>query len=293
MEQRFSDIFHDWHNYLVAWTRDRAPKLVVILVMAFIFTRILGSITKRIVAVSEKRAADGGFQRVQQVRTVAGVVHSLGVFLIFFFTGMSLLKDVFNINIEPLLASAGIAGLAIGFGAQTIVKDVINGFFILIENQFQVGDTVRIAGVSGNVEEVTMRRTSLRDSDGTLHIVPNSAFQLVSNLTRDWSQVTLNVSVDYAENSERVIKLLEQVVNDFASNAKYKPDIVSDPQVLGIERVRGQEVDYLVVVKVQPRKQFEAARALRQRIKACFEENKIKAGVPTAVFAEPAPTPTK
>ena len=128
--------------------------------------------------------------RAQQVRTITGVVRSVGVFLIVFFTGMTVLKDAFNINIEPLLASAGIAGLAIGFGAQTLVKDVINGFFILVEDQFEVGDTIRAAGVSGAVEEITMRRTTLRDADGTLHIVPNGSIQIVSNMTRDWSQVT-------------------------------------------------------------------------------------------------------
>src|SRR5437879_10175509 len=96
---------------------------------------------------------------------------------------------IFGINMGPLLASAGIAGLAIGFGAQTLVKDVINGFFILAENQFEVGETVRVAGVQGAVEEITMRRTILRDVDGTLHVVPNSKIEIVSNMTRDWSQV--------------------------------------------------------------------------------------------------------
>src|SRR5246127_3124401 len=175
MEEKFSNIWHEWHNYLVAWTRDRAPKLLVILVLAFIFVRLLGMITRKLVALSERRTGHGIGHR-QQVRTITGVIRSVGVFLIVFFTGMSVLKDAFQINIEPLLASAGIAGLAIGFGAQTMVKDVINGFFILVENQYEVGDTIRAAGVSGTVEEITMRRTILRDSDGTLHIVPNGTF---------------------------------------------------------------------------------------------------------------------
>ena len=291
-EDRFGSILHDWHNYLVGWTRDRAPKLIVILALAFIFARLLRVITRKVVDLSEKRSLDG-VARAQQVRTVVGVVYSSGVFLIVFFAGMSALKDAFNINIEPLLASAGIAGLAIGFGAQTLVKDVINGFFILVENQFQVGDTIRAAGVSGKVEEITMRRTTLRDNDGTLHIVPNGSIQIVSNMTRDWAQVTLQVSVDYNESSDHVIQLLQQVVKDFAVDPEFKPDIVAEPQVPGIERVRGQEVDYLVLVKVQPRKQFVAARELRRRIKTCLAENKIKAGVPAAAFVEPSPAPTK
>ena len=282
MEEKFSNIWHEWHNYLVGWTRDRAPKLLVILVMAFIFVRLLGLITGKLVALTEK--SSHGPVRAQQVRTITGVVRSVGVFLIVFFTGMTALKDAFGINIEPLLASAGIAGLAIGFGAQTLVKDVINGFFILIEDQFEVGDTIRAAGVTGAVEEITMRRTTMRDSDGTLHIVPNSAIQIVSNMTRDWSQVTLHVTADYSENSDHVVDLLQEAATEFYNDPIFKNDIVAEPQVPGIERVRGNEVDYLMLVKVRPGKQYSVARELRRRIKVCFETHNIKAGAPAQVY---------
>ena len=283
MKENFSNVWHNWHDYLVAWTRDRAPKLLVILLLAFIFVRLLNLVTRKMVAFSERDRARGTV-RTQQVRTLTGVIRSTGVFLIVFFTGMFALKEVFSINIEPLLASAGIVGLAIGFGAQTLVKDVINGFFILVENQYEVGDTIRVAGVSGVVEEITMRRTTLRDSDGTLHVVPNSAIQIVSNSTRDWSQVTLHVPADYGENSDRVVALLEQVAADVYHDAQFKDDMVAEPQVPGIERVRGNEVDYLMLVKVRPGKQHAVARELRKRIKTAFEQNGIKAGAPTQVY---------
>ena len=291
MEGQFSNIWHEWHNYLIAWIRDRAPKLLVILVLAFIFVRLLGLMTRKVVALSEKTQAHGAV-RSQQVRTVVGVVRSVGVFLIVFFAGMTLLKDVFLINIEPLLASAGIAGLAIGFGAQTLVKDVINGFFILVEDQFEVGDVIRAAGVSGAVEEITMRRTILRDADGTLHIVPNGAIQIVSNTTRDWSQVTLHVATDYSENSDRVVELLKEVAKDIYNDPALKDDLVAEPQVPGIERVRGNEVDYLMLVKVRPGRQYNVARELRRRIKACFEKNNIKAGAPVQVYVGQLPAPS-
>lgn len=279
MEQRFGDILHQWHDYLVTWTRDRAPKLAVILLLAFVFVRLLRIISNRVVAFNERHARTGA-QRAHQVRNVTGVVRSVGVFLIVFFTLMAVLKDGFNINIEPLLASAGIVGLAIGFGAQPLVKDVINGFFILVEDQFQVGDVIRVAGVSGKVEEITMRRTLLRDADGTLHVVPNGAIQLVSNTTRDWSQVILLVSVDYSENSDRVVTLLQEVAQTFYDDPAFKPDLVAEPLVPGIDRVRGQEVDYLMLVKVRPGRQDEVGRELRRRVKASFETNHIKAGAP-------------
>lgn len=284
IEPKFEDIWRVWHKYLVEWTRDRAPKLIVILILAFIFTRLLGMITRRVVAFSEKRSPDSA-ARTQQVRTVVGALHSAGVLLIVFFASMSVLKEVFNINIEPLLASAGIAGLAVGFGSQTLVKDVINGFFILLENQFQVGDNIRTAGVSGKVEEITMRRTTLRDNDGTLHVVPNGAMQVVSNMTRDWAQVSLHVAVDYSENSDRVLELLQKVAREFNEDAGFALDVVSEPQVPGIDRVRGQEVDYVMLVKVRPGRQDTVARELRRRIKACFEENKVKAGAPGLAYS--------
>jgi moderate conductance mechanosensitive channel len=282
MQEHFSEIWQRWHDYLVQWTRDRAPKLVIILVLAFIFVRLLGLITRKVVALSDR--SSHGHLRTQQIRTVVGMVRSIGVFLIVFFAGMTALDEVFKINIEPLLASAGIAGLAIGFGAQTLVKDVINGFFILVEDQFEVGDTIRAAGVTGTVEEITMRRTILRDADGTLHIVPNSSIQIVSNTTRDWSQVTLHVAVDYGENSDRIVELLKEIAKDFYNDDAFKNDVVAEPQVPGIERVRGQEVDYLMLVKVRPGKQYGVARELRRRIKACFEKQGVKAGAPAQVF---------
>jgi small conductance mechanosensitive channel len=261
---------------------------MVILVLAFIFVRLLNLITRKLVAISEKHRAHGAV-RTQQVRTITGVIRSVGVFLIVFFTGMSALKDAFNINIEPLLASAGIAGLAIGFGAQTLVKDVINGFFILVENQFEVGDTIKVAGVTGSVEEITMRRTTLRDGDGTVHIVPNGSIQIVSNMTRDWSQVTLHVTADYSENSDRVVELLQELAKEFYNDPGFKDEMVSEPQIPGIDRVRGHEVDYLVLVKVRPGKQYGVARELRRRIKTAFEKNNIKAGTPAQIYIGQSP----
>jgi small conductance mechanosensitive channel len=291
MQEQFSNNWHYWHDALVKWTRDSAPHVIVILVLAFIFLRLLELITRKVVAISEKSSHGRG--RAQQIRTLVGVIRSIGVFVIVFFTGMSVLRDGFHIDIGPLLASAGIAGLAIGFGAQTLVKDVINGFFILVEDQYEVGDTIRTAGVTGTVEEITMRRTILRDTDGTLHIVPNSSIQIVSNTTRDWSQVTLHVAVDYSENSDHIVELLQEVAKDFYNDPAFKDDVVAEPLVPGIERVRGQEVDYLMLVKVRPGQQYGVARELRRRIKACFEKAGVKAGAPVPVYVGQLPDASK
>jgi len=189
-----------------------------------------------------------------------------------------------GINMGPLLASAGIAGLAIGFGAQTLVKDVINGFFILLENEYNVGDVVQLAGVKGAVESMTMRRTSLRGDDGTVHIVPNSEIKIVSNLTRDWAQVALHISVAYNENSDRIVEFLRQVGAELRHDPRFEEDIVADPEVPGIERVAQGEVDYLMLVRTRPGTQHAVSRELRRRIKECFEKHNVQAGNPARVY---------
>lgn len=291
MEDKFTNLWQDWHQDLIRFARYDVPKLLTILLLAFILIRLLSIITRKLVEIS-KRGSTGGAIRTQQISTVVGVIRSFGVFLITLVTIMQVLQ-VFNINIAPLLASAGIAGLAIGFGAQTLVKDVINGFFILAENQFEVGESIRAAGVQGTVEEITMRRTILRDVDGTIHVIPNSKIEIVSNMTRDWSQVRLHIAADYNEDSDKVIRVLHEVAQELYNDPTYHDYLVAEPEVPGIERVTGSEVDYLMLAKVRPGKQYEVARELRRRIKQCFEKNKIKAGAPTQVIVGQLPAPQK
>ena len=204
--QNFRELLQDWRQDLLHFLRHDVPKIVVVVVVAFVLIRLLRLVTNRLVSYSARESGT----RAQQLRTVAGVSTSVGIFVIIAIAVMQVLP-LFGINMGPLLASAGIAGLAIGFGAQTLVHDVINGFFILLENQYSIGDVVQIAGVKGSVESMTMRRTSLRDDDGTVHIVPNSEIKIVSNLTRDWAQVALHISVAYGEESDRIVKLLQEV----------------------------------------------------------------------------------
>jgi small conductance mechanosensitive channel len=163
------------------------------------------------------------------------------------------------------------------------VKDVLNGFFILLENHYDLGDTVRLAGVKGTVEQVTLRRTVLRDDDGTLHIVPNSEVRLVSNMTRDWAQILQRVTVSFSEDSDRVISLLGQVCDGMNADQS-AADLVSPLRVLGIDRVANGEVDYLVDGKTRPGRQYELARELRRRIKQVLEQNGVQPGAPGRVY---------
>jgi small conductance mechanosensitive channel len=161
---------------------------------------------------------------------------------------------------------------------------VINGFFILIEDQFDIGESVRMAGVKGNVEAMSLRRTVLRDDDGTLHMVPNSQITIVSNQTRDWAQISLKVTVAYDEPSDRIIALLKRVGEDVRHDPQFSDDIVSDVQVPGIERVGNGEAEYLLLMKTRPTKQYGVSRELRRRIKEVFTAEKVKTPGPGRLF---------
>ena len=275
-----TSLLQDWREDTITFLRHDAPKILLIVIGAFILIRILHAVTRRITSLQSKRLPG---IRVQQVRTLASVLTSIGVVIVLFVAVLEVLA-VLKINIGPLLASAGIAGLAIGFGAQTMVHDVINGFFILLENQFDLGDTVRLATVKGTVEDMSLRRTVLRDDDGTVHIIPNSQITIVSNMTRDWAQVALRVSVAYNEPSDRIVSLLQQVGEEVRHDPRFAEDIVSDIQVPGIERVGSGEADYLMLVKTRPGKQYAISRELRRRIKECFQKNNIQPGAPGRVY---------
>ena len=263
----------DWGEDAVSFLRHDVPKILSVLIVCLIFLFLIRALRTKLIHHSERTDLPSGL-RAQQLRTLAGVTYSIGIFLVLFYAAMSILP-ILGLNIGPLLASAGVAGFAIGFGAQTLVKDFINGFFILIENTFDVGDVVRTAGVQGTVESLTLRRTMLRDADGTVHMVPNSQMTIISNLTRDWTQLTMHVAVDYKENSDRVVSLLKEVSANLRNDPQYVNDIVSDPEVPGIDRVTGDTVDYLLLFKTRPGRQHAISRELRRRIKECFEQQGI------------------
>src|SRR5690348_11614424 len=233
-------LLRDWREDTMNFLRHGAPKIVFVVLVAFLLTRTLRAIARKTADLHIKKLPPG--MRVQQIRTLAAVTTSVGAFVILFIATLEVLS-LLGLNLGPMLASAGIAGLAIGFGAQTLVHDFINGFFILLENQYDIGDTIRVAGVKGTVERMSLRNTVLRDEDGTVHIVPNSSIQIVSNNTRDWSQLALKVVVAYGEPSDKIVKLLNEVGEEARHDPAFADDIVSDIQVPGLDRIGNGEAE--------------------------------------------------
>lgn len=275
------ELLRDWREDTMAFLHHSLPKIVLVILVAFVLARVLRFVTGKIASLQSHRLQRG--ISAKQVRTLASVITSIGIFIIVFVAALEVLP-LFGFELGPVLASAGVAGLAIGFGAQTLVKDFINGFFILLENQYDIGDKIRIAGVQGVVEDMTLRRTVLRDDDGTLHTVPNSNITIVSNTTRDWSKLAMRIVVAYTEPSDRVMALLQQIADDIRHDPVFADDIVGDVELPGIDRVGGGEAEYLMLVKTRPLKQFAVSRELRKRIKESFEKNGVKTALPGRVY---------
>ncbi len=186
-----------------------------------------------------------------------------------------MLLRVLNLDIGPAIAGLGIVGLAIGLGTQNLVRDYVAGAFVLIENQYSRGDVVTIAGVTGVVEDVSLRRTSLRDADGTLHTVPHGLIDVTSNLTRSWANINIDVPISYDEDLARVSEAIDQAGREFAADPAWKVSILEPPRVLRVEQLAEQGMMLKVVGSVAATQRFEAAGELRRRIVAEFDRQAL------------------
>jgi len=279
--QNLTEFWRDSRQDLRQFLHHDLPKILLVVLGTFLLIRLLRLVTARMGAL--KTLTDHTDLRAQQLKTLASVINSVGMFAILFVALLQIVSQL-GFNLGPLLASAGIVGLAIGFGAQTLVKDVLNGFFILLENHYDLGDTVRMAGVTGTVEQMTLRRTVLRDDNGTVHTIPNSEIKLVSNMTRDWSQAMLRIPAAYTENSDRVMGILRAVCETLGSDSQYASSFLTPPCLLGIDRVANGEVVYLIIARTPPGAQYGISRELRLRIRHAFEQNQVKTVGPVRVL---------
>lgn len=227
------------------------------------------------VAITQKMAHKPKEEVKQRVHTLASVTVNTGAVIIGIGTLFTILGEV-GVNITPALAGVGVAGVAIGFGAQSLVKDFLAGIFILLENKFAVGDVVRIADVAGIVEDMNLRRTVLRDLDGIVHIVPNGEITVASNFTKEWSRVNMNISVAYKEDLEHVIKIINQVCKDLADDPNWSPRILKTPQVLRVDALGDSGIEIKILGDTKPIHQWDVMGELRLRIKKAFDNEGIE-----------------
>jgi moderate conductance mechanosensitive channel len=254
---------------------DEALQIVLILVGSGLLIRAVRILADRLVKFVRDDDPLTPNQREQRAITLAGIFKGVSKIVIVLIAGLTIL-DILGINTAPLIAGAGVAGLAISFGAQNLIRDFISGFFILLENQYRIGDVIRAAGVSGQVEDMNLRITVLRDLEGVAHFIPNGEIKVVSNLAKEWSRAVVNVGVAYKEDLDRVVSVLNTVGQELSRDPIFGQGILEPPQVLGVENFGESQVTLRIVTKTRPLKQWETARELRRRIKAAFDNEGIE-----------------
>jgi small-conductance mechanosensitive channel len=258
------------------WTENagsHAVRIIAIFLVAFILTRILKAITTRLIHLAKvpTRIAQ---MREQQTRTMSGVLYSVGVAVIFGGAILTALPE-FGFNVTPVAAVAAVASLALGFGAQNLVKDLINGLFIVFEDQFVVGDLIQANGETGRVEYLTLRRTVLRNASGSVVTIPNGLVGQVANLSRDWSQTFVDVTVPGDEMVGRALATLEKVAGDFRNDTDWSAALVDGPRVLGVESLSLDGTVLRLQARTVLNRKDDVARELRRRIKLAFEQSRI------------------
>ncbi|MGO9433811.1 MAG: mechanosensitive ion channel family protein [Terracidiphilus sp.] len=274
-------VLDEWAIDTQEFVRTKLPHLVVVAIIGFVLSRLLSIITSRMIRIAEAHAASRG--RMAQVKTLAGVIRTTGLAVVGAIVSLQFL-DAVGVNLAPLLASAGIAGVAIGLAAQNIVKDMLNGTLILIEDQFNVGDVVTLAGLTGTVELMTLRKTTVRGGDGTLYVIPNSQITTVANQSVDYSVATINVSVDFSVNPDKVLGLLSGIATDIRTSKEYRDLFVADPQILGVDSMKGSQLIFPVVFKTKATQQYGPVREFQRRVRIALEENHMLPGDPNRVF---------
>jgi len=288
-EGRFlGKILDEWVADAQEFIHVKLPHMIVIFGIAFALSRAIAGATNRMVAIADRQDKRPG--RHSQMKTFAGILRTTLNGILWTLTSLQLLT-ILGVNLGPLLASAGVAGIALGLAAQTIVKDILNGMLIVLEDQFNVGDTVRLTGMTGTVESMTLRRTELRDGDGTLYVVPNSQITTVANLSRDYSLATVNVSVDFSASPDKVAPLLASVAMEIRNDPAFAPVFLKDPEVLGVDAIAGSQVVYPVTFKTVATKQYAPIREFRRRVRIALEEHGMLPGDPNRVFREFAGKP--
>lgn len=250
------------------WFLEHGIPILVIILLAYLAYRVVKAVTPMIIERSVTVRGKGRRAKTElakRSRTLSGVLTgTIGIFIAIAAIFM-ILSDV-GIDITPLIAGAGVIGIAIGFGAQSLIRDLLNGLFILLEDQYNKGDWVQIAGINGLVEDVNLRRTVLRDLDGMVHSIPNGEVKIASNYTRDWARVNLNIPVAYGEDLDRVTEVINRVGKELAEDKIFGPMIIGTPKVLRVDNFGDSGIDIKVVGETKPMKQWEVTGELRKRV---------------------------
>ena len=277
---------------VVSWLTTHGPPILTIVVIGAVLwialNKLLPPVVRRAIAQTKDKDSKDAIEK--RANTLVSIFRGIGRILIVIVGIMMILPEL-GVDIVPLVAGLGIAGFAFGFGAQYLIRDLIAGIFIILENQYRVGDVVRVADIGGLVEEITLRKTVLRDLDGTVHHVPNGEIRAASNFTRRFSRVNLNISVGYDTDLDHAISVINRVGKELAEDEKWRKVIKSPPQVLRVDNLGDSGIDIKILGDVKPMEQWAVMGELRLRLKKAFDAEGIEIPWPhtKVYFGSPLP----
>lgn len=263
---------------------------VLVLALALILTKVLGKLTdalgQRLIS-SGLSKGDTSSESAKRADTIIRLIRQASLIVLWVMVALMLLKEV-GVEIAPILAGAGIVGLAVGFGAQNLVRDVISGFFFIVEDQVRVGDVAVVNGTGGLVEEINFRTIVLRDISGVVHIFPNGTVTTLSNMTKDWSAYLFDLGVAYKEDTDRVVQVIEQVGSGMIQDPKFGPLMLEAPEIFGVNQFADSAVVIRGRIKTKPIQQWVVGREFNRRIKYAFDAAGIEIPFPhqTVYFGE-------
>lgn len=269
---------------LLNWLSDDGLKVMVILIAAFILVKIVNKIIRKtirvLLAVRQEEESLGEVKRQQTLERIMMGVATVSISTI----ALLMVLQQMGLNIGPILAGAGIVGLAVGFGGQYLIRDFITGLFIVLENQYRIGDVVNLDDTGGLVEDITLRMTTLRDLNGTVHHIPHGDIKRVANLSKTFSRVNINIGVSYNADLDQVIAVINKVGNDLAQDESWREKIITPPQFLRVDEFGDSSILIKIVGETQPIKQWEVSGELRKRIKTAFDKAGIEIPFPQRVI---------
>lgn len=261
---------------------EASSRILLILFIFLVASRVVTLFLRRV----EKRLITQGIvegeppsESQKRVETIIRLVRQAIRFTLFLTFLMMVLKQI-NVDIGPIIASAGILGVAVGFGSQNLVRDVISGFFIILENQIRVGDVAIINGTGGLVEKIRFRTTVLRDLGGVVHIFPNGTIETLSNMTSEWSAYVFDIGVAYKEDVDRVIELMAKVGKDLKADKRVGVSMLAEPEIFGLDKLGDSAVVIKGRIKTKPIKQWEVGREFLKRVKQAFDREGIEIPFP-------------
>jgi small conductance mechanosensitive channel len=274
----------NWVDQIIPWLTNHGIRIVLIAILALVINRLLKRLIVRTVRATvksdENTSPDAEKKREDTlIRIFTGALN-----IIIIIVALMMILGELGIEIGPLIAGAGIVGLAVGFGGQYLIRDIITGLFLMLENQYRIGDVVDIEGLSGAVEDISLRKTTLRNLDGTVHHIPHGSITKVSNLSKDFARVNMDMGVAYSTDIEQLIRVINETGKELAADPAFSDSIISPPQFLRVNEFADSAIVVKILGDTKPLKQWEIAGEFRKRLKYAFDREGIEIPFPQTVI---------